>query len=109
MDGYYSYDEVLDTLFDLAKSEFVEDFSIGATRMGKDINYIHIRDNDGIENRPAILIVGGVAAEPMSVTGTIMFAQRLVSALELGTDEDLLFTAKTADIYILPVLNVDRY
>ena len=110
LDGYYSYDEVLETLEELSDSEFVHGVhSIGQTRSGNDINYIHIEDNDGIENRPGILLVGGVAAEPMSVTAAIMFAQRLVSALELGTDDDLKFTAKTTSVYILPVLNVDTY
>ena len=110
LDGYYSYAEVLETLQDLSDSEFVMDVqSIGATRQGNEINYLHIRDNDGIEDRPGILLVGGVAAEPMSVIGTLAFAQRLVSALELGADDELKFTAKTSDIYILPVLNVDTY
>lgn len=77
--------------------------------MGNDIFYLHITHPDGLSDRRGILIVGGVASEPMSVTGTLHFAQRLVTALELGGDEQLELTAKTSDIYILPILNVDAY
>ena len=72
MDGYYTYTEVEALYEELADSDFVHEVvSIGKTRLGNDIKYIHIRDEDGAENRRGVLIVGGVAAEPMSVTGTL--------------------------------------
>ncbi len=103
--------EITDSLYYLAATypDIVRIDSIGLSYEGRQIYYIEVTDNPGIdEDEPGLFFIGTHHAnEWTSAVAPLFFADSLVSAY--GQDSLITWIVDNCRIWIMPCFNVDGY
>ena len=109
MGGYYTYDEIVNRLYDINNSypDLTQLISIGNTLEGRDIWAIKLSDNASIdENEPEVLYTGlHHAREPMSYMNLFYFMDWILENYQL----DMLSThlLDNRELWFIPAINPD--
>ncbi len=112
MGGYYTFDEVLAKLDEMAADYpdlITERVSIGQSWEGRDLWMVKISDNPDVdEDEPEVLYTAlHHAREPQSMA-TVLYT--MFYLLEnYGTDPEVTYLVDHRELYFVPVLNPDGY
>ena len=112
MGGYYTFDEVVEKLDELAAdypSLITQRVSIGQSWEGRELWMVKISDNPGAdEGEPEVLYTGlHHAREPQSMTTVLYFMYYLLE--HYGSDPEVTYLVDNREMYFVPVLNPDGY
>jgi len=112
MGGYYTFDEVVGKLDELAATYpnlITERATIGQSWEGRELWMVKISDNPAAdEDEPEVLYTGlHHAREPQSMTTTLYYMYYLLESY--GTDPEVTHLIDNRELYFIPVLNPDGY
>jgi carboxypeptidase T len=112
MGGYYTFDEVVGKLDELAATYpdlITERVSIGQSWEGRELWMVKISDNPTAdESEPEVLYTGlHHAREPQSMTTVLYTMYYLLE--NYGTDPEVTYLVDNRELYFIPVLNPDGY
>ncbi len=112
MGGYYTFDEVVAKLDEMAASYpnlITEKVSIGQSHQGRDIWMVKISDNPGVdEGEPEVAYTAlHHAREPQSMATVVYYMFYLLE--NYGTNAMVTNLVNNREMYFVPVLNPDGY
>ncbi len=112
MGGYYTFDEVVDSLDELAATYptlITERVSIGQSWEGRDLWMVKMSDNPEVdEDEPEVLYTAlHHAREPQSMATVLYTMYYLLE--NYGTDPEATYLLDNRELYFVPVLNPDGY
>ena len=112
MGGYYTFDEVVGKLDELAATYpdlITERVSIGQSWEERELWMVKISDNPAVdEDEPEVLYTGlHHAREPQSMTTVLYTMYYLLE--NYGTDPEVTHLIDNRELYFIPVLNPDGY
>lgn len=112
MGGYYTFEEVVEKLDELAAdypSLITQRVSIGQSWEGRELWMVKISDNPGAdEDEPEVLYTAlHHAREPQSMTTVLYFMYYLLE--HYGSDPEVTHIVDHRELYFVPVLNPDGY
>ncbi|MEP0545325.1 MAG: M14 family zinc carboxypeptidase [Rhodothermales bacterium] len=112
MGGYYTFDEVLGKLDELAADYpglISERVSIGQSWEGRDLWMVKISNAPTVdEDEPEVLYTGlHHAREPQGMTSVLYYMYYLLE--NYGSDPEVTYLVDNRELYFVPVLNPDGY
>jgi murein tripeptide amidase MpaA len=79
-----------------------------STEFENSIDFVLVRDSNGLSERKSIVVVGGMDGTAASVSQAIYTIESLIDKYD-ADDPEITYLLQTTDVYVIPMLNPDSY